>query len=169
MHVESKSNFKAILLKHSEDNRVATITLNRPKKKNAFSKLMYNELEVALRTLSKNNDVKVILLAGSGDYYSSGNDLSNFSEIMHPLTIAKQSGAICLSFVDSFITCEKPIIVAVNGPAYGIAVTTLGLCDTIFASETATFKTPFAELGQVSEHLWDGWLDRVFCVVSDDE
>lgn len=169
MHVESKSNFKAILLNQSEDNRVATITLNRPKKKNAFSKLMYNELEIALRTLSKNDDVKVILLAGSGDYYSSGNDLSNFSEIMHPLTIAKQSGAICLSFVDSFITCEKPIIVAVNGPAYGIAVTTLGLCDTIFASETATFKTPFAELGQVRESFQNASPDRYLCTTFVDE
>lgn len=110
---------------------------------------MYDELDSALRALSSNEEVKVILLTGSGDNFSSGNDLSNFSEIMHPLTIAKQSRAICYSFVDSFITCKKPIVVAVNGPAFGIAVTVLGLCDAVFSSSKATFKTPFAELGQV--------------------
>ena len=136
-------------MSYSHDHGLAKITLNKPKKKNAFSKVMYNELDKALRRLSKEEDVKLIMLTGSGDYYSSGNDLSNFSEIMHPLTIAKQSREICYSFVDSFISCNKPIVVAVNGPAFGIAVTTLGLTDKVFASCAATFKTPFAELGQV--------------------
>ena len=149
IRVETATDLKTILLSYSQNSRLAIIVLNKPKKKNAFSKIMYHELDTTLRMLSTKSDVKVILLTGSGDYYSSGNDLSNFSEIMHPLTIAKQSREICYSFVDSFICCTKPIVVAVNGPAYGIAVTTLGLCDKVFASDTATFKTPFAELGQV--------------------
>jgi Delta3-Delta2-enoyl-CoA isomerase len=148
-HGEEAKSYETLLLSYSHLNGLAKITLNKPKKKNAFSKIMYNELDTALRMLSKNDEVKLIMLTGSGDYYSSGNDLSNFSEIMHPLTIAKQSREICYSFVDSFISCKKPIVVAVNGPAFGIAVTTLGLCDKVFASNAATFKTPFAELGQV--------------------
>ena len=148
-HGEQAKSYETLLLSYSHLNGLAKITLNKPKKKNAFSKVMYNELDTALRMLSKNDEVKLIMLTGSGDYYSSGNDLSNFSEIMHPLTIAKQSREICYSFVDSFISCKKPIVVAVNGPAFGIAVTTLGLCDKVFASSAATFKTPFAELGQV--------------------
>ena len=152
IHLETENDLKTILLSYSQNHKLATIILNKPKKKNAFSKVMYNELDRTLRKLSTEDKVRVILLTGSGDYYSSGNDLSNFSEIMHPLTIAKQSREICYSFVDSFICCTKPIIVAVNGPAYGIAVTTLGLCDKVFASDTATFKTPFAELGQVRRY-----------------
>jgi Delta3-Delta2-enoyl-CoA isomerase len=151
-HGEQAKTYDSILLSYSHDNGLAKITLNKPKKKNAFSKVMYNELDSALRMLSTKNDVKLIMLTGSGDYYSSGNDLSNFSEIKHPLTIAKQAREICYSFVDSFISCKKPIVVAVNGPAFGIAVTTLGLCDKVFASSAATFKTPFAELGQVGEN-----------------
>ena len=101
------------------DDKVALITLNRPRKKNAFSKLMYDELEQAIRSASAKEGVSVIMLTGSGDYYSSGNDLSNFSEVKHPLTIAKEAREILFSFVDCFITCQKPIIVAVNGPAIG--------------------------------------------------
>lgn len=144
-------DFKTLLLAYNYENHLAKIVLNRPKKKNAFSKEMYHELDKALREISDNDKIKVILLTGSGDNFSAGNDLSNFSEIMHPLTIAKKSREICYSFVDSFICCKKPIVVAVNGPAFGIAVTVLGLCDAVFSSSSASFKTPFAELGQVSQ------------------
>lgn len=110
-------NYRTI--KFAIDSKVATITLDRPRKKNAFSKLMYREVERAIRAASADMGVTVIMLIGVGDYYSSGNDLSNFSEIKHPLTIAKEAREVLFSFVDSFITCQKPIIVAVNGPAIG--------------------------------------------------
>ena len=115
--LEAAGLFSTITMTY--DDKVALITLNRPKKKNAFSKLMYNELEQAIRSASLNEAVSVIMLTGAGDYYSSGNDLSNFSEMKHPLTIAKEAKEILFSFVDCFITCQKPIIVAVNGPAIG--------------------------------------------------
>ena len=114
---EAAGIFRTITVKI--DGAVAFLTLDRPKKKNAFSKLMYKELEKAIRTASKNEAIKVIMLTGNGDYYSSGNDLSNFSEMKHPLTIAKEAREVLFSFVDSFITCQKPIVVAVNGPAIG--------------------------------------------------
>jgi peroxisomal 3,2-trans-enoyl-CoA isomerase len=130
---------------------VAIVKLNRPRKKNAITEAMYIEVTSVLKMLSGKQEVKCILLTGSGDYFSSGNDLSNFSKLMHPLDIAKRSAVILLNFVDSFITCEKPIIVAVNGPAIGIAVTILGVCDRIFCSESASFVTPFASLGMAPE------------------
>jgi Delta3-Delta2-enoyl-CoA isomerase len=106
-------------IKVAIDSKVAIITLDRPRKKNAFSKLMYREVERAIRSASADTAVTVIMLIGVGDYYSSGNDLSNFSELKHPLTIAKEAREVLFSFVDSFITCQKPMIVAVNGPAIG--------------------------------------------------
>lgn len=115
--LEAAGLFSAITMTY--DDKVAQITLNRPRKKNAFSKLMFDELEQAIRSASANKGVSVIMLTGSGDYYSSGNDLSNFSEMKHPLTIAKEAREILFNFVDCFITCQKPIIVAVNGPAIG--------------------------------------------------
>jgi Delta3-Delta2-enoyl-CoA isomerase len=115
--VGEPESFRSI--KVAIDSKVAIITLDRPRKKNAFSKLMYREVERAIRTASADTAATVIMLIGVGDYYSSGNDLSNFSELKHPLTIAKEAREVLFSFVDSFITCQKPIIVAVNGPAIG--------------------------------------------------
>ena len=109
--------YKTIIV--SIEAKVAVITFDRARKKNAFSKVMYKELERAIRSASENESISVIMLTGSGDYYSSGNDLSNLSELKHPLTIAKEARDLLLSFVDCFIACQKPIIVAVNGPAIG--------------------------------------------------
>lgn len=145
-----KDGYTAIVYTVSETG-VATIVLNRPKKKNAFSQSMYYEVVDALNRSSADPKVKVCLLTGAGDFYSSGNDLSNFSKLGHPLSLAKKARDILEKFVLSFIDCKKPIVVAVNGPAIGIAVTTLGLCDAVFATSEAYFKTPFAALGQAPE------------------
>jgi peroxisomal 3,2-trans-enoyl-CoA isomerase len=145
-----KKGLKTILVSVDELG-VAKILLNRPRKKNAFNEDMYVEVTQALETLSNDAAVKVVLIVGSGDFYSSGNDLSNFSKLDHPLNTAAKAMRLLENFVNGFINLKAPIVVAVNGPAIGIAATTLGLCDKIFVSETAYFKTPFSELGQSPE------------------
>lgn len=132
------------------DGRIAIITLNRPKKKNAFTEASYNEVAAQLRSADKDESVKAIVITGNGDYYSSGNDLSNFSKLMHPVTMAKAGRNILYDFVDAFLI-RTPLVAAVNGPAFGIAVTTLGLCDEVIAAKSTKLKTPFAELGQAPE------------------
>ena len=130
---------------------LVTVTLNRPNKKNAFNVKMYLELQEALNAAGKDDSCRVLLLTGEGDFYSSGNDLSNFSRLMHPLKLAADSRELLRKFVESFILFPKPLVCAVNGPAIGIAVTTLGLCDRVFASSNASFRTPFADLAQAPE------------------
>lgn len=153
MSVTGKSD--QILLSYestgSSGNRIAVIQMNRPRKKNAFSQVSYNNMAKFMRQANSDPSVQALVITGVGDYYSSGNDLSNFSQLMHPLTMAKTGRDILYNFVDAFICCEKPLIAAVNGPAFGIAVTTLGLCDTVIGAKSAKLKTPFAELGQAPE------------------
>lgn len=133
------------------DRTVARLVLARPKKKNAINLAMYSELQAALEAVSECEHTKSVVLSADGDYYSSGNDLANFSQLQHPKTMAKNAKGVCYTFVDSFISCKKPIVVAVNGPAIGIAVTTMGLCDARIAVDRATFHTPFRALGQAPE------------------
>lgn len=82
-----------------------------------------------------------------------GNDLSNFTNIPEGgiEELADRAGDVLNDFVSSFIDFPKVLVAAVNGPAVGIPVTTLPLCDIVYASSAATFHTPFSALGQSPE------------------
>ncbi|XP_072709320.1 enoyl-CoA delta isomerase 2 isoform X2 [Ciconia boyciana] len=90
---------------------------------------------------------------GNGDYYSSGNDLNNFTNIQpsEMEKMAKEGAVLLKEFVGHFIDFPKPLIAVVNGPAIGICVTVLALCDVVYASDRATFHSPFSQLGQSPE------------------
>ncbi|KAK1933566.1 Enoyl-CoA delta isomerase 2 [Phytophthora citrophthora] len=142
------------LLVEISENGLLTIQLNRPKKLNAIDIAMYEGLTKALEPSKTQEKVKAVLLKSSGEYFSSGNDLSMFTSNPEGLSLDKMAdkGAVLLeNVVDTFITYPKPIVAAVQGPAVGIATTILALCDLVYVKETATFHTPFTSLGQSPE------------------
>ncbi|XP_075411367.1 enoyl-CoA delta isomerase 2 isoform X1 [Tenrec ecaudatus] len=148
---DSKQAGYDTLVVTSEDG-ITKIMFNRPTKKNALNHQMYQELMAALEAAGK-DDSAITVITGNGDYYSSGNDLNNFTQSLHgDLEKSAQDAAISLrDFVGCFIDFPKPLIAMVNGPAVGICVTLLGLFDVIYASDRATFHTPFSHLGQSPE------------------
>ncbi|XP_008940947.1 PREDICTED: enoyl-CoA delta isomerase 2, mitochondrial [Merops nubicus] len=133
-------------------NNITKIMFNRPDKKNAINHKMYREIIKALEEAGK-NDSTIAVITGNGDYYSSGNDLNNFTNIQpgDMEKMAKDGAVLLREFVDHFIDFPKPLFAVVNGPAIGICVTVLGLCDVVYASDRATFHTPFSQLGQSPE------------------
>lgn len=137
------------LLCRVEDG-LCVVTLNRPDRKNAVHAVMYEEITKVLKVAGQDPNVVVLILTGAGDYYSSGNDLGNFKKAAGSREALEQlfdeSAEMMIRFVDAFIEFPKPLIAAVNGPALGIMATTLGLCDTVYASTSATFSTPFSQL-----------------------
>ncbi|KAG7395843.1 Enoyl-CoA delta isomerase 2, mitochondrial [Phytophthora boehmeriae] len=131
-----------------------TIQLNRPSKFNAIDIAMYEGIMKAMESSKAQNQVKAVLLKSSGDYFSSGNDLSMFTSNPDGLSLEAmaEKGAVLLeNVVNTFITYPKPVVAAVQGPAVGIAVTILALCDLVYLKETATLHTPFTSLGQSPE------------------
>uniref|UniRef100_A0AC35FE42 Uncharacterized protein n=1 Tax=Panagrolaimus sp. PS1159 TaxID=55785 RepID=A0AC35FE42_9BILA len=114
---------------------------------------MYIKIPKVLKEASANDEVKFVVFAGTGAYYCSGNDLSNFDKAakIGKEAMAKEAQEILHKFVGAFIDFDKPLIACVNGPAVGIGVSTLPLFDIVWASDTATFNTPFVSLGQACE------------------
>ncbi|XP_069814166.1 enoyl-CoA delta isomerase 2-like isoform X2 [Dendropsophus ebraccatus] len=135
----------------SKDN-MTKIFLNRPEKKNAITLQMYKEIGLALDEAAKDDSV-ITVLTGYGDYFCSGNDLNNFTNIPPEgkEKMASDAAVVLQAFVDKFIDFPKPLIAVINGPAVGISVTILGLFDIVYATDRATFHTPFSQLGQSPE------------------
>ncbi|XP_050732669.1 enoyl-CoA delta isomerase 2-like isoform X2 [Eriocheir sinensis] len=148
---ESGQKYNNLIVTCQDGLRV--ITLNRPSKMNAITVEMYNEWIASLEEARDDPDTVVTAITGAGNYYCSGNDLSNFTNItpdnMHEYS--KQSGVLLNRFVSAFIDFPKPLVGVINGPAIGVSVTVLGLFDAVFATDKATFNTPFSNLGQSPE------------------
>jgi len=131
---------------------IRTIRLNRPEKFNAITRDMYQGITKALRESNDDPNTRIVVLAATGKFYCAGNDLSNFTEgITDPIKMSKDARDFLLEYVDSYIYCTKPLVAIINGPAVGISVTVLGLCDAVFSSDQATFNSPFSALGQSPE------------------
>ncbi|XP_009277457.1 PREDICTED: enoyl-CoA delta isomerase 2, mitochondrial isoform X4 [Aptenodytes forsteri] len=145
-----RDDYETILV--TTKNNITKIMFNRPDRKNAINHKMYREIIKALEEAGK-DDSTIAVITGNGDYYSSGNDLNNFTNIQpgEMEKMAKDGAVLLKEFVGHFIDFPKPLIAVVNGPAIGISVTVLGLCDIVYASDRATFHSPFSQLGQSPE------------------
>jgi len=134
----------------SNDNRVRTLTLNRPDVLNAFNEELYHATAVALRDAAADPDVAVVLLTGSGRAFSAGNDLNEMQRRITDPTFNEQ-GSHFSTMIDALTELPKPLICAVNGVGVGIGATILGYADLVFMSSAARLKTPFTSLGVAPE------------------
>ncbi len=132
------------ILTNLDDEGVLTVTLNRPKKKNAFDKAQWLGLGDALKEARENDDVSVVILTGAGDDFSAGVDLSAFGESVdgpQPFDL----------FFDSLLALDKPLLAAAKGVGIGIGATVLFHCDIVYVGESVRLRLPFASLGLVME------------------
>ncbi|XP_031835822.1 enoyl-CoA delta isomerase 3, peroxisomal [Nomia melanderi] len=137
---------------HSVENGILKIVLNRPHKKNSINVSMYKTLSQLLHGSIQDNDIHTVVLTGSKNFFSSGNDFLSFIRDKEGNSMDMESALpIYKKYVEDLITYPKLLIAIVNGPAIGIAVTTLPLFDMVYASDKAYFYTPFTKLGIVAE------------------
>jgi enoyl-CoA hydratase/carnithine racemase len=139
-----------VILQISDDNRVRTLTLNRPDVLNAFNEELYSATAVALRDAATDPDVAVVMLTGAGRAFSAGNDLNEMqARITDPAF--NERGSHFSTMIDALTDLPKPLICAVNGIGVGIGATILGYADLVFMSSTARLKCPFTSLGVAPE------------------
>lgn len=132
----------------SSTGAVQTIRMNRPGKKNALTRAMYDTMTAALKDGEASSDVAVHLITGANGVFTAGNDIQDFASRAVDLT-QRASGAS--SFISTLPQLEKPLVAAVDGLAIGVGVTMLFHCDLVYAAPTASFRTPFLDLGLVME------------------
>lgn len=137
----SNSESHLILVTKSQSG-VLRIAINRPEKKNALTIEMYAALAQSIRQGEADTSVRVFLLHGTEDCFSSGNDLKDFLE-----SPPKDESSPVFQFIQAISQAEKPIVAAVNGPAVGIGTTMLLHCDLVYAGSNARFMMPFVNLG----------------------
>jgi enoyl-CoA hydratase/carnithine racemase len=126
---------------------VLQIRINRPEKKNALTQDMYAAMAQALQLADDNAAVRVVTLTGSGDSFTSGNDVSFFLSDGANISDEHPVGR----FLAAIASTKKPLLAGVNGMAIGIGVTMLLHCDVVYAADSATFQMPFTNLGVVPE------------------
>jgi enoyl-CoA hydratase/carnithine racemase len=139
-----------VILQIDDQNRVRTLTLNRPDALNAFNEALYEATADALQQAADDPEVAVVLLTGAGRAFSAGNDLKEMQARITDPAMANQ-GSHFSTMIDTLTRFPKPLICAVNGVGVGIGTTILGYADLAFMSTTARLKCPFTSLGVAPE------------------
>ncbi|MBR1235071.1 crotonase/enoyl-CoA hydratase family protein [Bradyrhizobium sp. AUGA SZCCT0177] len=134
----------------SDEDATRVITMRRPEKKNAITQDMYRAMSDAIDKAQDNPAIRCIIITGGSGVFTAGNDLEDFlKDGTSNADVPRASNAA--KFLYSLAHNTKPLIAAVDGIAIGIGTTMLFHCDHVLASSTATFSTPFINLGLVPE------------------
>ncbi|MCU0122949.1 enoyl-CoA hydratase-related protein [Pseudomonas vlassakiae] len=134
------------LIQQQLDEGLLTVRLNRADKLNALTNAMYTRLAELFEAANSDPQVEVILITGSTECFTAGNDLADFLD--QPPTDL-QSPVFRMMW--AVLALDKPLIAAVAGPAIGIGTTLLLHCDQVLVSRDAKLRTPFVALGVCPE------------------
>lgn len=139
---------------------VATIRLNRPEKLNPISLQVYNELARATENIARDNDIRVVIITGTGRAFCAGGDVNDINSKLvksDPEGLLDFTRMTC-RVTKGFIDLKRPVIAAINGLCCGAgAVIALG-CDMRIAAESARFAFLFNQVGLAGMDMGAGWL-----------
>jgi enoyl-CoA hydratase/carnithine racemase len=159
-------------LRYEVVDRIATIRLHRPERLNAFTPTMADELVRVAAAADADDDVRVVVVTGSGRGFCAGADLGGGADTFadrltryRPPTLREDiagyprdaGGVVSLAFA----ALRKPVIAAVNGPAVGVGATMTLPMDVRIAAESARFGFVFGRVGIVPEAASSWFLPRV--------
>jgi len=129
---------------------IATMTLNRPDKHNAFDDAMINEMVEHLQTLAQDASIRALIVAGTGKSFSAGADLAwmqRMAEYDRDANLADaQQLALLMRLLDDF---NRPTLALVNGAAFGGAVGLMACCDSVIAVDSAKFCLSEVRIGLI--------------------
>ena len=153
-------------IKTSKEGNIFIISLNRPEKLNAFTRVMQDEMIKVFDYTDENDDIKAVIITGSGKAFCAGADLVegantfNYGEQGNKLSNEDHrdgGGMVALRIYES----KKPVIGAINGDAVGVGVTMTLPMDIRIASDKARFGFVFSRRGAVPEACSSWFLPRI--------
>jgi enoyl-CoA hydratase/carnithine racemase len=156
-------------------DRIATVTLNRPEKLNAWTGVMGREVRQAMDEAARDESVRVIILTGAGRGFCAGADMQLLSGIVDAGAVREsdEGPARAASAGDEPVRADfrgpytyfpmvpKPIIAALNGATAGLGLVISLYCDLRIAADTAVFTTAFSRRGLIAEHGVSWMLPRL--------
>ncbi|MEM7190125.1 MAG: enoyl-CoA hydratase [Pseudomonadota bacterium] len=173
--------YESILFDLNE--RIATITLNRPDRLNAWTPQMASEVRDAVETAGNDPEARVIVITGAGRGFCAGADMDALRSIepdraanpedanenrgdqslgvKFPNAPGPDLGAAYPGRFGYLYACPKPIIAAINGPCAGIGLIMTLYCDMRYTAEEAKFTTAFSQRGLIAEHGLSWLLPRL--------
>lgn len=147
------------------EHRIATITLNRPQRLNAWTLAMEREVRLALEAAAADDDVRAIVLTGAGRGFCAGADMDILQGIdggarrddswQRPFDMNRR--ADWQTRYGFYPAIGKPIVAMLNGPTAGLGLVHALYCDIRFAADSAVFTTAFSRRGLIAEH-GIGWM-----------
>ncbi len=159
--------YQHILYEVSE--KIATITLNRPDRMNAWTAIMEHDVREAMMAASRDDDVRVIVLTGAGRAFCAGADMEALKSIdpdamrraenIPPFDMNRRPD--WQTRYAYYPSIAKPVIGMLNGATAGIGLVNALYCDLRFAAEGAVFTTAFARRGLIAEHGISWMLPRL--------
>ncbi|MDR3096454.1 MAG: enoyl-CoA hydratase/isomerase family protein [Paraburkholderia sp.] len=138
------------MIKITNEDGIATLTLARPERKNALNAAMLAELSEALLALRRDETVKALVLTGEGDDFCAGGDVSSMQAATDAASVRArmlENQRPCLALA-SF---DRPVVAAIDGAAFGAGFSLALMADFIVASERARFCLAFARVGLVPD------------------
>jgi len=135
------------------ENGVCLIHLNRPKQLNSFNPEMHIALMGALKVAERNDQVRAIVITGTGRAFCAGQDLNdrNVSVDMKMPDLGESIEKFYNPLINKLVEINKPIIAAVNGVAAGAGANIALACDIVIASKSASFIQAFCKIGLVPD------------------
>lgn len=147
------------------DGRLQVIFLNQPEVFNSLNKVMLKELKEAVDDFDKQDEVRCIAISGRGKAFCAGQNLKDAVDMKDNVDDDREIQRMVIDYynplVMSIVTCHKPIVSLVNGPAVGAGAMLALIADFTLATESAYFSLAFANIGLIPDTAGTYYLPRL--------
>ena len=130
---------------------IGTITLNRPEARNALSKDMRPALAAAVTQMRDDPQVYAVILTGAGGAFCSGGDISGMLDSTRTGLVFRNNMRELHQWLPELVNMEKPVIAAVDGPAFGAGLSLALAADFVLATRRARFCAVFGRIGLIPD------------------